>query len=259
VTRERGPADVPAAAHVFVGRLDDRCEISGDDGHHLQRVRRLGPGEIVTAADGTGAWRTYEIAAASDGRLTLDACDDVRVETRSAVGVALAVALTKTGLEPVVSAATELGVQSVTPLRTARAVVRWDARRAERSVERLRTVARKASMQSRRATVPSIGGVTDLGALATALDPSSLVVAARDGGSARELPVPAPERGGEAGAWTVVVGPEGGLAPEELDALPGARLRLGRNVLRAVTAPVAAVAVLVAEAERRCATPRDRG
>ncbi len=50
----RGPADVDAVAHVFVESLDDRCVVGGDDGHHLQRVRRLGAGEVVTAADGSG-------------------------------------------------------------------------------------------------------------------------------------------------------------------------------------------------------------
>ena len=48
----RDPADANAVAHVFVEALDDRCEMTGPDGHHLQRVRRLAPGEMVTAADG---------------------------------------------------------------------------------------------------------------------------------------------------------------------------------------------------------------
>jgi 16S rRNA (uracil1498-N3)-methyltransferase len=100
-------------------------------------------------------------------------------------------------------------------------------------------------MQSRRARVPAIDEVVDLAALA---DRSGLVIAARDGVSAWELPVPATAR--ETG-WTVLVGPEGGLAPEELATFGSApRLRLGSHVLRAATAPVAAVAVLVAEAVR---------
>jgi 16S rRNA (uracil1498-N3)-methyltransferase len=92
--------------------------------------------------------------------------------------------------------------------------------------------------------VPAIDDVADLDAL---VDRPGLVVASRDGVSAWELPAPA----GRAPGWTVLVGPEGGLAPEELDALGSApRLRLGAHVLRAATAPVAAVAVLTAEAGR---------
>ena len=114
--------------------------------------------------------------------------------------------------------------------------VRWDDERAARAISRLRTIAREASMQSRRARVPAVGGVVDIAALAAR---PGLVVADRGGVHAGELPVPA------APGWTVLVGPEGGLGPDELDRLGSTpRLTLGPTVLRAVTAPVAAVALL---------------
>jgi 16S rRNA (uracil1498-N3)-methyltransferase len=239
----REPAGAGAVAHVFVDALDDDLVIGGADGHHLQRVRRLAPGEIVTAADGSGAWRRYAIDEAGHGSLTLLAVDAVERAPQSPVGVALAVALTKGGLEDVVAAVTELGAVRVIPVRTARAVVRWDAARAQRAVDRLRVVAREAAMQSRRARVPVVDDVADLASL---VDRGDLVVADRDGRAASALPRPA---GGA--EWTVLVGPEGGLAPEELDAFSAfPRLSLGPHVLRAATAPVAAVAVLIGETSR---------
>jgi 16S rRNA (uracil1498-N3)-methyltransferase len=239
----REPAGAGAVAHVFVDALDDEVVVEGTDGHHLQRVRRLASGEIVTAADGTGAWRPYEVAEAAKGALTLRARGLVEHASAPPVGVALAVALTKGGLDDVVAAVTELGVVRVIPVRTARSVVRWDATRAPRAVARLRVVAREAAMQSRRARPPVVDDAIDLAALAASRD---LVVADRDGMAAAALPRPA--RGSE---WTVLVGPEGGLAPEELAMLSdSARLTLGPHVLRAVTAPVAAVAVLVGETSR---------
>ena len=240
----RGPADAGAVAHVFVDALDDACVITGDDGHHLQRVRRLAPGEAVTAADGSGAWRSYAVTEVANGCLTLEARGEVeRGPDTPGAPVSLAVALTKGGLDDVVGAVTELGVARVIPVRTARVVVRWDPDRARRAVVRLRAVAREAAMQSRRARVPV---VDDVVALAALVDRSGLVVAARDGVTASELAPPPKEIG-----WTVLVGPEGGLAPEELELLAAApRLRLGPHVLRAATAPLAAVAVLTAEASR---------
>ncbi|HUI49984.1 MAG TPA: RsmE family RNA methyltransferase [Acidimicrobiia bacterium] len=239
-----GPADADAVAHVFVDALEEQCRLSGDDGHHLQRVRRLVAGERVTAADGSGAWRPYAVGEVAPGYLVLEACGDIEVATEPAPAVSLAVALAKGGLDDIVAAVTELGVARVTPITTARTVVRWDAGRAGRAVRRLRSVARESAMQSRRATVPRVDEVATLDEVAAR---PGLVVADRNGVGAGELARPPTGRDG----WTVLVGPEGGLAPEELATLGNApRLRLGVHVLRAATAPVAAVAVMVGEASR---------
>jgi 16S rRNA (uracil1498-N3)-methyltransferase len=232
------PSEADAAAHVFVEALDDRCEIGGRDGHHLERARRLTAGERITAADGSGHWRVYEVVGVASGAITIEARSDRIDEPVPRVGVGLAVALTKGGLDDVVAAVTELGVVRVTPVRTARTVVQWDGRRAATAVSRLRTVAREASMQSRRARLPEIDDVVDLAAMTMVPD---LALADPRGVAPEALPAPA-------GALrTVLVGPEGGLAPDELDLFDGVpRLRLGPHVLRATTAPIAAVAVLTA-------------
>ena len=241
----REPADTDAVAHVFVDALEERVGIDGPDGHHLQRVRRLSPGEAMTAADGSGAWRSYEVVEVATGRLTLEARGEIEVSAEPRVRVALAVALTKGGLDDVVAAVTELGVTRVIPVQTVRTVVRWDRSRAERAVTRLRAVAREAAMQSRRPRVPTVDDLVELPQLVAH---SGLVVADRDGLVPADLAEPA----GEWPEWTVLVGPEGGIAPEELEILSAApRVGLGAYVLRAATAPIAAVAVLTAEAKRR--------
>jgi 16S rRNA (uracil1498-N3)-methyltransferase len=231
------PADVDAVAHVFVPELDDRCEIVGDDGHHLRRVRRVGLGERVTAADDRGAWRAYEVVDVGPGRLVLAASSAAQVAAEATVSVSLAVAVPKTGLEGIVAAATELGAARVTPLLTERTVVRWDRDKATRVATRLRAVAREAAMQSRRARIPVIDDACDLDVITTAR--ANVVVADRTGRPAFELTPPAQ------GEWTVVVGPEGGLSSDERERSAHlTKVALGSNVLRATTAPVAAVAIL---------------
>jgi 16S rRNA (uracil1498-N3)-methyltransferase len=233
-----GPATAGAAAHVFVAALTDICTIDGPDGHHLERVRRLQAGELVTAADDTGAWRPYEVSATERGALTLRATGPVQQEPAPAIEITLAAALTKAGLDDVVAAVTELGVAGVMPLRTERTVVRWDAARADRVIGRLGGIAREAAMQSRRTRIPVVHPATDLRAVA---GQPGVIVADRTGRSAGAFTTPA------TAAWTVVVGPEGGFSDEELAMLdPAPRLSVGPNVLRATTAPVAAVAVLAA-------------
>ncbi len=224
-----------AVAHVFVDALDDTCTIAGPEGHHLQRVRRVHPGEVVTAADGTGHWRRYAVRAADAGELQLDATGALRVEPELAPVVGLALALTKSGLDHVAARCTELGMDHIEPVRTERSVVRWDDARARKAVARLRTIVREAATQCRRARLPEVRPVTSLGALAGR---PGLVLADRRGVPAASFPVPGPE------GWTVVVGPEGGLTPAEIDRLGPSvpRLALGPHVLRAETAPIAVVA-----------------
>lgn len=229
------------AAHAFVAALDDAIEIRGPDGHHLQRVRRLRAGEHMTAADGEGTWRRYEIAAVEPGLLRLDARGEVRSEPRLVPEVALALALTKAGsLDTVVARCTELGVARITPVRTRHTVVKWETRQAERATERLRAIAREAAAQSRRARLPEIAAVARLSDFA---DRPDVVIADRGGRPAERLELPA------TGTWTVVVGPEGGLEAAELEAFGGApRLSLGPHILKVDTAPVAAAALLLSRA-----------
>jgi 16S rRNA (uracil1498-N3)-methyltransferase len=236
VTEPRVPADVDAVAHLFADSLADTLTVDGDDGHHLQRVRRLVAGERVTAADGTGAWRTYSIANVAPGSVTLEAADAKEHTPAPAVGIELAVALTKGGIDDVAASVTELGVARITPVHAARTVVRWDAAKTAQHIARLERVVREAAMQSRRTRIPIVEAVTTVPGISAR---PNLVVADRSGVRASELQ---PPREGE---WTVLVGPEGGFASQEhalLRAHP--HLALANTVLRAVTAPIAAIAVL---------------
>jgi 16S rRNA (uracil1498-N3)-methyltransferase len=251
---EQWAAGEDAAAHTFVADLTDEVEIAGADGHHLQRVRRLRAGEHLTVADSAGAWRRYEIEAVESGRLRLGARSERFVEPEIVPRVGLAVALTKAGaLDTVVAKCTELGVARITPIRTRRCIVRWDAKQAARAVERLAVTAREAAAQCRRARIPDIGAVTDLSGLVQA-DRPGLVVTQRGGGSARAL---LPSEGSPKDflnmEFTAVVGPEGGFDPAELTAMEHLpHMGLGPHILRSETAPIVAVALLLDRARELC-------
>jgi 16S rRNA (uracil1498-N3)-methyltransferase len=248
-------AAFPAAAHALVAPdlldaglpdtgLPDTLLIAGSDGHHLVRVRRLQRGEAVTAADGQGHWRPYLVRDLDDRALTLTATGPSRTEPVPTPGLAVAFALTK-GVKPetVVRQLTELGVDEILPVVATRSIARPRAERAGATASRLERVAREAVMQCRRSRLPRIAAVGPLAALA---GHPGLVIAERD-----DLPPTNPAEPGP-GGWLLVVGPEGGLAPEDLDVLDGTlerpvpRLAVGPHVLRAETAAVAAAAVLSA-------------
>jgi 16S rRNA (uracil1498-N3)-methyltransferase len=234
-----GPAFVAATAHTYVERLDDHLRVDGPDGHHLQRVRRLTPGEVVTAADGFGRWRAYDVTEVSDGALWLDATTDVEHEVPFEPGLVVACALTK-GDRPelVVQKLTELGVDRIVIVRAARSVVRWDDARADAALTRFARVAREAGAQSRRARLPVLDGPLRPEELA---GQPGLVVAALGGLPVAEVPEPPPTD--DHPEWVVAIGPEGGFSPEELDEFADApRVAVGVHVLRAETAAIAAAA-----------------
>ena len=231
-------AAAPATAHVLVdGPLSDELTITGDDAHHLTRARRVRAGETVTAADGVGHWRAYEAVGIGRGTLTLRSTGVEQIEPCLLPGLGVAFALTK-GEKPesVVARLTELGVDRIRPVTAQRSVVRWDEARTHAAADRFQRVAREAAMQCRRSRLPVVevpAPLTDL------VGTPGLVVADRRGEAPEALPDPGP------GGWLLVVGPEGGLAHEELEVLAGApRLAVGPHVLRAETAAVAAAAAL---------------
>lgn len=233
-------ADVPASAHLFVAtaaHLADTMEVGGEDGHHLARVLRLRADETVTVADGSGVWRPYRIRAVAGATVHLEAVGAPQREPVPPLRLAVAFALTK-GDKPdlVVQKLTELGADRIVPVLGERSVSRPGPDRAGAAVERWRRIAREAARQCRRAALPV---VEDLGPLTALSGHPGLVVAERGGLPAEALGSPP---GGEI---LVVVGPEGGLADPEVEALtPWARLDLGPHILRAETAALAAAAVL---------------
>ena len=240
----------PGAAHAFVNNVA-APQLDEADAHHLLRVLRLRPGERVTVSDGAGAWRSCRLGAGG----VLEPDGDTVQDPRPIPLITIGFSLVK-GDRPewIVQKLTEVGVDRIVPLLSARSVVRWDAERRPRHLDRLRRVAREAAMQSRRTWLPEVTDVVEL--------------AAAGGGAADASP--APDRGIPSGpawadpgvplapAWAdpgghppslewpvLLVGPEGGWAAEDLP--PGAhRVSLGPTILRSETAAVCAGFVLSA-------------
>lgn len=214
-----------SAAHVFVRSLEIPS-LSADDQHHLLKVLRVKSTDRITVSDGVGSWITATISKDGDVRAT----SELHVVERPKWSLSIAFAPVK-GEKPelIVQKLTELGIDEIIPLApTARSVVRWDTAKAEKQTGRLQRVANEAAMQSRRVWLPVVQPVTQLADLVLRTD----VAFAEPGG----VEVSAVHR-------TIVVGPEGGFAPDELGDSVG-RVSLGESVLRAETAAIVAGALM---------------
>ncbi|OCG75811.1 16S rRNA (uracil(1498)-N(3))-methyltransferase [Microbacterium sediminis] len=224
----------------------DELELTGAEAHHAAAVRRVRPGEAVTVGDGRGVWLEGEVIAAEPKRVRVRV-DARRVEERAAPRLALVQALAKGDRDELaVQAATELGVDEVVPWQAARSVSRWEGPKARKGRDRWVAIVREAAKQAHRAWVPEVAEIATTGQLAQrdglilVLDPWTDTALSRvDIAGVEEL--------------TLVVGPEGGIAPDELERLEAAgarRVRLGDTVLRTSTAGPAALAVLNARLGR---------
>lgn len=239
------PADGPAVSDAAAG---DVIVITGAEAHHAAVVRRVRVGEDVTVGDGEGVWLTGVVASAAPKRV------EVSVTARTTAApptprLVLAQALAKGDRDELaVQAATELGVDEIVPWQGARSVSRWSGDKATKGVARWQSIVREAAKQAHRPWVPRVTEpVTVAGLCARAAGSRVLVLE-----PTASTPLTATALA-DASEIVLVVGPEGGIAPEELDALADAGaspVRLGDTVLRTSTAGPAALAVVNARLGR---------
>ncbi|MGL5816909.1 MAG: 16S rRNA (uracil(1498)-N(3))-methyltransferase [Phycicoccus sp.] len=228
----------------------DTVRLDGAEGRHAVTVRRVRVGEQLLLTDGGGSRISGEVVAVGTAWLDLQV-GQATVDTERSPRFVLVQALAKGGRDDqAVEAATECGVDEVVPWQAARSVVRWHGERGEKARRRWDAVLIAATKQSRRTRRPMLAptaSTADLvGRVRTASSALVLHEAATEPLAAVSLP--------DAGDVLVVVGPEGGIAPEELAVLAdaGARLvRLGDIVLRSSSAGPAALAVLSAASRWR--------
>jgi 16S rRNA (uracil1498-N3)-methyltransferase len=232
----------------------ERYTLGGPEGQHAAMVQRLRTGEELLLADGRGGTATALVTAVGRGTLELSVTSRgyaARPDPRLVVAQGLAKG--DRG-ELAVQAMTEVGVDEIIPWAAARCVVQWRAERGAKAREKWVATAREAAKQSRRSWLPVVAGDAATPSLTTSALARRLSAAAasfvlHEEAELRLSTVDLPAHGDV----LLVVGPEGGITPDELDgfAATGATaVRLGDTVLRTSTAGVAAISVLNARIAR---------
>jgi 16S rRNA (uracil1498-N3)-methyltransferase len=227
-----------------------RAVLDGAEGRHAVSVRRLRVGEALVLTDGQGRGAAGVVAAV-DGRDRLEVeVAEVRAEPAPTPHLTVVQALPKGDRgELAVETMTETGVDAIVPWAAARCVTQWKAERGQKALARWRSTAREAAKQSRRLRFPEVTDLMTTRQLGELLAGADLAAVLHEEGSlplaTAELPT--------AGRIVLVVGPEGGVSPEESAAFAAAGAepyRLGPSVLRTSTAGTAAAAVLLARTGR---------
>jgi 16S rRNA (uracil1498-N3)-methyltransferase len=242
------------ATLFYVDALPDTGELAvvgGDEGFHAATVRRIRPGEQLVLGDGTGGLARCVVEHA--GRDGLRA----RVLRRWSVApvrppVTVVQALPKSERSDLaIELATEAGADAFMAWQAARCVASWDGARIDKGLRRWRAAARSAARQSHRAHIPPVDGMLSTAALTQRIRDGvaagAAVLALHESATDRLADIFTDITVAQANSLVLVVGPEGGIAPDEIAALTDAgavAARLGPTVLRTSTAAAVALGAL---------------
>jgi 16S rRNA (uracil1498-N3)-methyltransferase len=237
--------------------------LDGPEGRHAALVRRLQPGELVDLADGRGLVAHCVVLRTAGQALDLEVRESSEEPAPSPrLTVVQGLAKGDRG-ETAVETMTEIGVDVIVPWSASRSITQWKAERGAKSLEKWRGTAREAAKQSRRGWWPEVTEPATTAAVAKLLAAATLPIVLHEEAALGLADVRPPKRSddtrsddttdGAAADIVLVVGPEGGISPEEMAqfAAAGAEsYRMGPTVLRTSTAGTAAAAVLLARSGR---------
>ena len=226
--------------------------ILGQDVNHIKNVLRMRTGEEIRVSSENGQDHFCRITEITDEFVQADILRPAE-NTELPSPVYLFQALPKGDrMETVIQKAVELGVHEIIPVEMKYCVVKLDAKKAQTKARRWQAIAESAAKQSKRSRIPHISEPVTLRqafAYAKKTEGTLIVPYENEKGMAATKDTVLGLKPGE--PVSVMIGPEGGFAPEEIEILrPEAKvISLGKRILRTDTAAIAALSVLMLHLE----------
>ncbi len=232
------------------GIVENIAYLNAEDAGHALRVLRLENGDEVELVCAPARYLA-EIDSTEDGEVRLRVTEKLR-DTEAQTRVTLYQGLPKADkMEWIVQKSTELGAAAIAPVAMIRSVVKLEGKDAAKKTERWQKIAREAVKQCARVNAPEVKMPRKLAAMKDELNALDVLIVpwedARDGSIADCL---APFKANERVSVGILIGPEGGIAPEEAEWLTheaSAKLvTLGPRILRTETAAIASQTIVMA-------------
>lgn len=219
--------------------------ITGEDAVHITKSLRMSVGEVLTLCDSRRVEHLCKIEKINEEGVWVRVTAAEECSHEPSVEVTLYFALTK-GDKPenVIQKSVELGVHRIVPVLTERCISRPDKKAAVKKGQRYQKIAMQAAMQSRRGMIPEVEEIRELSAAVREFSQADKVIVFYEGGGKplREILTPEDRK------IAIFIGPEGGLAEGEVALMQenGAKTAtLGKRILRAETAPLAALSAIM--------------
>lgn len=223
--------------------------LEGSDVNHMKNVLRMKKGEKVEISDGNNQKYVCAVDGYEEGRAVLEIIEEKELDTELNARICLFQGLPKADkMELVIQKAVELGAAEIIPVVTKRTVVKLDAKKGEKKVQRWNEIAKSAAKQAGRGVIPQVSKIMSYkealqyaASLDVVLFPYELAE-----GIAYSKEVIASIKSGQ--SVGVFIGPEGGFEKDEADlaSYQGAKtITLGRRILRTETAAITALSLLM--------------
>ena len=233
---------------------EDKIRIQGSDVNHMKNVLRMRPGEEVMVSDGNNRQYRCRVEDYPDGEAVLAILEAGLVDTELPSRIYLFQGLPKQEkMELIVQKAVELGVCQVIPVQTRRCVVKLDAKKAAKKVQRWQQITESAAKQAGRGYIPAVSEVMTFQealAFSETLDIRLIPYELADGMEGTRKILDGIRPGQSVG---IFIGPEGGFEKEEVGraveagAMP---ITLGKRILRTETAGIAVLSILMYRLEK---------
>ena len=224
-------------------------ELTGDEGRHAVSVKRTSVGEQIELVDGHGTRAVITVTGVSGKDRLTGVVDCAANEPASRPTVTVIQALPKAARsELTVDLLTQAGADVIVPWQAGRSVANW-GKKQDKGLAKWWAAARAAAKQSRRSRIPEITPVADQAAVAALIQAAPLALMLHEDATGKITDQPV----AQVDSVVLIIGPEGGISPAELDAFTTAGahpVRLGPEVLRTASAGMMALAALGAVTDR---------
>ncbi len=226
--------------------ISDQYVILGEDAKHISKVLRMKKGEELTLVTPDRIECTCEVFSINGDSVTVDVISKKPCDNEPNVYVTLYQALPKGDkMDYIIQKCVELGISKIVPMISARCVSRPDAKALVKKRDRWQKIALQAAMQSRRAIVPEVCNCVSFknAAELTKQNDKTIIFYEMGGESVRNILTDTKTK-----TVGMFIGSEGGFEQSEVDLVVnsgGTAASLGKRILRAETAPLAALSVIM--------------
>lgn len=222
---------------------DNSFILTGEDYIHIAKSLRMKTNEEITIMSSDNNEYSCIIEDITNNEIKIKILSSETCKQEADVKISLFMALVKGDkFDDIIQKSVELGVYEITPVITERCISRPDKKQLEKKTQRWQKISLSAAMQSRRGIIPKINDAVRLSDIDFSFFDNSIVFYEAGGEPLRQL------INDNDNSIAILIGPEGGFDKSEIETLKEKHVNvatLGKRILRAQTAPLAAITTIM--------------